>query len=93
MAAPFCDAVELNCGCPQRCARKDGYGAFLMENPELLLRIVRSMVARLRPLGTAVFVKIRVFDDASRTIALAQEIEAAGADVLTVRLTSIIFLL
>jgi tRNA-dihydrouridine synthase len=24
LAAPFCDGVELNIGCPQRCARKAG---------------------------------------------------------------------
>ena len=23
-AAPFCDGIELNIGCPQRCARKAG---------------------------------------------------------------------
>lgn len=28
LAAPHCDAVELNVGCPQRCARQGGYGAY-----------------------------------------------------------------
>ena len=32
LVAPFCDAVELNMGCPQRCAKKNGSGAFLMED-------------------------------------------------------------
>ena len=84
LAAPHCDAIELNCGCPQRCAKKEGYGAFLMEKPEVLLGIVRAMVAALKPLGKGVFVKIRVFDDVERTVSLAKDIEAAGADVLTV---------
>ena len=38
-AAPHCDAVELNCGCPQRCVRQGGYGAFLMEQPELVSQL------------------------------------------------------
>jgi len=48
-AAPHCDAVELNCGCPQRCARQGGYGAFLMEQPELVsqLRAVLKQMIRI----------------------------------------------
>lgn len=43
LVAPHCDAVELNCGCPQRCAKQGGYGAFLMEQPELLESLVRAL--------------------------------------------------
>ena len=44
LVAPHCDAVELNCGCPQRCAKQGGYGAFLMEQPELLESLVHALV-------------------------------------------------
>jgi len=43
LVATHCDAVELNCGCPQRCAKQGGYGAFLMEQPELLESLVRAL--------------------------------------------------
>ena len=43
-ALDCCDAVELNVGCPQRCARRANYGAFLLSDPELLKGLVRGMV-------------------------------------------------
>ena len=36
------DGIDLNFGCPQRCAQRDGYGAFLMDEPET----VRVLVVR-----------------------------------------------
>ncbi|VDN12638.1 unnamed protein product [Dibothriocephalus latus] len=31
-----CDGVDLNCGCPQGCDMKDGYGAAILKQPELI---------------------------------------------------------
>lgn len=57
-----CDAIELNCGCPQRCARKGGYGAFLLDasRRKHLLAIIARLRSRLAPTGVPLLVKMRV---------------------------------
>ena len=52
LVAPYCDAVELNCGCPQRCAREGNFGAYLMEQPNLLVSLVQQLVQGTRGILT-----------------------------------------
>ena len=76
-----CDGVDLNLGCPQGIARKGRYGAYLLEEQELVLEIVRTMSAGLKiPLT----VKIRLLPDKPATVEYAQRLVAAGASALTV---------
>jgi tRNA-dihydrouridine synthase 1 len=53
-----CDAIEINAGCPQACARKGRYGAFLMDEPDALCAMVRELR---QAVSLPILVKIRVF--------------------------------
>ena len=82
-----CDAVDLNCGCPQGIARRGHYGAFLLDEPELIETLVRTLSTHLT---VPCFVKMRVLPgpdgavDTEATVALAKRLEAAGCSLLTV---------
>lgn len=76
-----CDAVDLNLGCPQGIAKKGHYGAFLMEDWDLISRLIHKLDEELEIPVTA---KIRVFEDRMKTLEYARMILKAGAQFLTV---------
>lgn len=51
-----CDAVDINCGCPQAIAKRGNYGAYLLEQPDLIVSLVERLHAELK---IPVTVKIR----------------------------------
>ena len=79
--APYCDAVDLNLGCPQGIARKGHYGAFLQEDQALIHKLVKALHDELDVPVTA---KIRVLDTPEATLAYARNVLDAGASILTV---------
>ena len=54
---PYCTTVDINCGCPQGIAKRGRYGAFLLEEGDLLLSIVEKLV---KESGRRVTVKVRI---------------------------------
>lgn len=82
LVAPYSDGVDLNCGCPQRWAMKDGYGAQLLTQPETIRDMVRQVRNRVSD-RYSVSVKIRLLDEDRKTIELARSLEVAGASFLT----------
>ncbi|EOD25157.1 hypothetical protein EMIHUDRAFT_43539, partial [Emiliania huxleyi CCMP1516] len=78
-----CDAVEINCGCPQGIARRGHYGAFLLDEPDLIVSMVSLLASQL---SVPVLVKMRTAAEAAaykRTVELGLALQAAGCALLT----------
>ncbi len=76
--------IDLNFGCPAKTVNRHRGGAVLLDEPELIARIVAS-VRRAVPANVPVSAKMRLgFNDASRALECAQAIADAGAGELVV---------
>lgn len=78
---PFCDAIDLNLGCPQGIARKGNYGAFLQEDWGLIYKLINKLHLNLDIPVTA---KMRILESKEKTLEYAQMILSAGASLITV---------
>ncbi|KAG0330299.1 tRNA-dihydrouridine(16/17) synthase [NAD(P)(+)]-like protein [Dissophora globulifera] len=81
MVAPYCDAVDINLGCPQHIARRGHYGSFLMEDWPLISSLISTLHNHLPIPVTA---KIRVFPEADKTVEYAKMVVESGAQMLVV---------
>ena len=83
--APYCDAVDLNLGCPQGIAKKGRYGSFLQEDQELVHSLIKEVHrAQEQFVPTPVTAKIRILDTPEKTLAYAKNVLSAGASILAV---------
>jgi tRNA-dihydrouridine synthase 1 len=83
LAEPYCDAIDLNLGCPQRTAHVGHFGSYLLDPKE------RSMVVSIVKAGAAavqipIFVKIRLLDTFEETLELVRQLYEAGASLIAV---------
>jgi tRNA-dihydrouridine synthase 1 len=79
--APYCDAVDLNLGCPQGIARSGRYGAFLQEDWDTIYSLINTLH---NELSVPITAKMRILDTREKTLQYAQMILSAGASILTV---------
>ena len=78
---PYCDAVDLNLGCPQGIARSGHYGAFLQEDWDTIHSLINKLHIELSVPVTA---KMRILETKERTLEYARMILSAGASIITV---------
>lgn len=78
-----CDGVDLNCGCPQGWALKEGIGASLIDKPDFVSDLVRQTRNQTRD-DLLVSVKIRIHSDYKKTIELCRQVEKAGVHFISV---------
>jgi nifR3 family TIM-barrel protein len=72
--------IDINCGCPKAKIRKKGAGSALLEEPDKLIQIIKTVRATL---SIPLTIKIRI-QGTAQDINLAQQIADAGADALIV---------
>jgi tRNA-dihydrouridine synthase 4 len=85
-ALPWVDGVDLNCGCPQRWAYKEGIGCRLLEQPELV-KDMMSQVARLprsHPVTTSIKIRLQKDETVKQTVEFIQRAHFLGLDFITI---------
>lgn len=77
----YCDAIDINFGCPQEIAKKGHYGSFLQDEWELISNIISKCAKNVK---VPIFCKIRIFESIDKSVEYAKLFERSGASLLAV---------
>ncbi|RZB41533.1 tRNA-dihydrouridine(20a/20b) synthase [NAD(P)+]-like, partial [Asbolus verrucosus] len=83
LVSPYCNGVDLNCGCPQRWAKQQGLGCIMLDKPELIYDIIRQCKNTISKPFT-VSVKMRLWKDVRKSVEICKQLENCGVSYLTV---------
>ena len=77
------DFIDINMGCPAPKIAGNGGGSALLKNPELISRIVESVVEA-SPVPVTAKIRIGWDENSINAVEIAKRVEAAGANAITV---------
>lgn len=83
MVAPYCNGVDLNCGCPQKWARDMELGCSMLSKPETIYDMVRQCRNRISKPFT-ISVKMRLLYNITDNIQICQQLEKCGVSFVTI---------
>lgn len=83
MIHPYVDGIGLNCGCPIREQVREGIGAALMSEPELVSSMVKAVKDKYKD-TVCIETKIRIHPDINETLEFVKMVEKSGVDFITV---------
>ncbi|KAI6235498.1 TRNA-dihydrouridine(20a/20b) synthase [NAD(P)+]-like [Aphelenchoides besseyi] len=76
--------IDLNCGCPKRDVRSEGYGSKLLESPDVIADIVKQTRAKISDPDFSISVKIRIEYPIEKTVDLCRQVESCGVSHIAV---------
>jgi tRNA-dihydrouridine synthase 1 len=82
-ASTYCDAIDLNLGCPQRTAYLGHFGSYLLDpvDRKLLCDIIKAGAAAV---NIPIFVKIRLLSTLQDTVQLCKQLRDAGVSLIAI---------
>lgn len=83
MIHPYVDGIGLNCGCPIKEQVREGIGAALMSEPELVSSMVRAVKQKYGD-KVCIETKIRIHPNIQETLNFVKMVETSGVDFITV---------
>ncbi|CAD7964632.1 unnamed protein product [Amoebophrya sp. A25] len=85
LVEPFVAGIDLNCGCPQGIAKKGHYGAYLLQEPDLITSIISKLHTGLRKVpATCKIRKVNNSNSYQETMNLVQQLVDAGVSAVTI---------